>query len=306
MSLLVAPPLYLQPAGAAIGELAERMARFATGLGAAITEPWSRQAADHWMGQARGVADEVRRAEVTVQRAEEAARLNPRGRRGRDAHPRFRATLTALERCHLTLRTLARAVLDRTYFVPQGEQSAAYTPEQRAALADLLATAGAAIGAVAPIAAGGEAAESARLRVEEHLSPSTSAAPASPACSPSTRWWTRPRGRSTARCSPPSTGCAWRSPPRPARSSRPGSPRRRSRARCAGGWTRWRPRRPASPTDGAAAADPAHVAPGLPRQPWGDLVRQPRGSPSASSHGCSSGPTATLARISTYAGPGRR
>lgn len=169
VSVLVAPPLYLQPAGAAIGELAERMARFATGLGAAITGPWSRQAADHWMGQARAVAEEVRRAEVTVERAEEAARLNPRGHRGRDAHPRFRATLTALERCHLTLRTLSRAVLDRTYFVPQGEQSAAYTPEQRVALADLLVTAGSAIGAVAPIAAGGEAADAARLRVEGHL-----------------------------------------------------------------------------------------------------------------------------------------
>lgn len=169
VSMLVAPPLYLQPAGAAIGELAERMSRFATGFGAGILEPWSRHAADHWMGQARAVADEVNRAELTVARAEEAARLNPRGRRGRDAHPRFRATLTALERCHLTLRTLARAVLDRTYFVPAGEQATAYTPPQRAALADLLATAAEAIKAVAPIAAGGEAADAARLLVEEHL-----------------------------------------------------------------------------------------------------------------------------------------
>jgi hypothetical protein len=169
VSVLVAPPLYLQPAGEAIGELAERMARFAAGFGTAVVEPWSRHAADHWMAQARGVAEEVRRAEVTVDRAEEAVRLNPRGRRGRDAHPRFRATLTALERCHLTLRTLARAVLDRTYFVPQGEQAAAYTPQQRGALAELLATAGAAIGAVAPIAGGGPSADVARLQVEEHL-----------------------------------------------------------------------------------------------------------------------------------------
>ncbi len=169
VSMLVAPPLYLQPAGAAIGELAERMSRFAAGFGAGILEPWSRHAADHWMGQARAVADEVNRAELTVARAEEAARLNPRGRRGRDAHPRLRATLTALERCHLTLRTLARAVLDRTYFVPAGEQATAYTPAQRAALGDLLATAAGAIKAVAPIAAGGEAADAARLLVEEHL-----------------------------------------------------------------------------------------------------------------------------------------
>ena len=169
VSMLVAPPLYLQPAGAAIGELAERMGRFAAEFGAGIVEPWSRQAADQWMAQARGVADEVNRAELTVARAEEAARLNPRGRRGRDAHPRFRAALTALERCHLTLRTLARAVLDRTYFVPDGEQATAYTREQRVALGDLLGTAAGAITAVAPIAAGGEAADAARLLVEEHL-----------------------------------------------------------------------------------------------------------------------------------------
>lgn len=169
VSMLVAPPLYLQPAGAAIGELAERMSRFAAGFGAGILEPWSRHAADHWMGQARAVADEVNRAELTVARAEEAARLNPRGRIGRDAHPRFRAALTALERCHLTLRTLARAVLDRTYFVPAGEQATAYTPAQRAALGELLATAAGAIKAVAPIATGGEAADAARLLAEEHL-----------------------------------------------------------------------------------------------------------------------------------------
>jgi len=169
VSMLVAPPLYLQPAGAAIGELAERMSRFAAGFGAGILEPWSRHAADHWMGQARAVADEVNRAELTVARAEEAARLNPRGRRGRDAHPRFRAALTALERCHLTLRTLARAVLDRTYFVPAGEQATAYTAPQQAALGDLLVTAAGAIKVVAPIAAGGEAADAARLLVEEHL-----------------------------------------------------------------------------------------------------------------------------------------
>jgi uncharacterized membrane protein YgaE (UPF0421/DUF939 family) len=169
VSMLVAPPLYLQPAGEAIGELAERMARFARGFADSVREPWSRQAADHWMGEARAVRDEVSRAELTVTRAEEAARMNPRGRRGRDAHPRLRSTLTALERCHLTLRTLARAVLDRTYFVPEGEQAAAYTPVQRDALGDVLASAATAIAAVAPIAAGGEPAATARVQVEECL-----------------------------------------------------------------------------------------------------------------------------------------
>ena len=58
VSVLVAPPLYLQPAGEAIGELAERMARFARGFGEGVQGPWSRPAADHWMAEARAVGDD--------------------------------------------------------------------------------------------------------------------------------------------------------------------------------------------------------------------------------------------------------
>jgi hypothetical protein len=169
VSLLVAPPLYLQPAGAAIGELAERMARFTREFAVGIQGPWSRSAADRWMAEARSVGAEVLHAEGSVARAEEAARLNPRGRRGRDAHPRFRLALTALERCQVTLRTLARAVLDRTYFVPVDEQSTAYTREQRQAMGDLLTAAAAAIEATAPIAGGGAAADTARARMDDHI-----------------------------------------------------------------------------------------------------------------------------------------
>lgn len=168
ISLLVAPPLYLQPAGEAIGELAERMAGFAREFADGLGGPWSRSTADHWLSQARAVRDEVSRADVTVARAEEAARLNPRGRRGRDAQPRLRTTLTGLERAYLTLRTVARALLDRTYSLPVREQSTAYSAEQRAALADVLRTAASAIESVAPIAAGTDPA-AARLRVEAHL-----------------------------------------------------------------------------------------------------------------------------------------
>ena len=61
VSLLVAPPLYLQPAGAAIGELAERMAGFARGFATGLQGPWSRGAADRWMAEARAVGGEVAR-----------------------------------------------------------------------------------------------------------------------------------------------------------------------------------------------------------------------------------------------------
>ena len=140
--MLVAPPLYLQPAGAAIGELAERMARFAAGFGAgivgAVVAARGRPLDGRRPARSR---DEVNRAELTVARAEEAARLNPRGRRGRDAHPRFRApsprSSAATSRC---ARSPAPSSTARTS-CPSGEQATAYTPAQRAALGDLLATA---------------------------------------------------------------------------------------------------------------------------------------------------------------------
>ena len=60
VSVLVAPPLYLQPAGEAIGELAERMANYARNFADGLRGPWSRSTADHWLTQARALRDEVR------------------------------------------------------------------------------------------------------------------------------------------------------------------------------------------------------------------------------------------------------
>lgn len=166
VSVLIAPPLYLQPAGAAIADLAARMARFSRDLAAGLRGNWTRGTSNHWLNEARAVAGEVARAERTVTRAEESARFNPRGQRTRDARPRLRTTLTGLERCYVTLRTMARAVLDRTFYVPEHEQ--AYTPEQRDAIADVLECAGAAIAAVAPIATDDDA-DLARGEVVTHL-----------------------------------------------------------------------------------------------------------------------------------------
>ena len=153
VSVLVAPPLYMQPAGEAIGELAHRMADFSRGFADGLRGPaWSRVAADHWLREVRALRTDVVRVDQAVAQAEESARLHPRARSARRARPRLRSTLTGLERAHITLRTIARAVLDRTYYMPEDKQQDAYTSRQRAALADVLTTAAAAIDAVAPIA----------------------------------------------------------------------------------------------------------------------------------------------------------
>ncbi len=138
VNLLVAPPLYVQPAGEAITELAERMAGFCEDLVAALRGAWSRRLADDLLDRARGLGTEVARADRHLGRTEESARLNPRGRAAREAQPRLRNTLTALERVHVTLRNVARVLLDRTYFVPEDEADRAWSPRAREALADVL------------------------------------------------------------------------------------------------------------------------------------------------------------------------
>jgi uncharacterized membrane protein YgaE (UPF0421/DUF939 family) len=62
VNLLIAPPLYLQPAGDAIADLADRLADFARRLATQLRTEWSTQAADQWLQEARALGREVPRA----------------------------------------------------------------------------------------------------------------------------------------------------------------------------------------------------------------------------------------------------
>ncbi|MGY1786053.1 FUSC family protein [Geodermatophilus sp. SYSU D00698] len=154
VNLVVAPPLYVQPAGEAIAELAERMAGLCEDLAAALRGPWSRRLTDELLARARAVSTEVARADRRLARTEESARLNPRGRAAREAQPRLRNTLTALERVHVTLRNVARVLLDRTYFLPEDDADRAWSRPAREALADLLVAVAATLRDAAAVAAG--------------------------------------------------------------------------------------------------------------------------------------------------------
>ncbi len=141
VNLVIAPPLYLQPAGEAVRELADRIAAFGRDLAGALRTGWSRADADRWLNEARAMDADVRRADRVLVRAEEGARFNPRAAQTKRVQPQLRTALTGLERCHLSVRELCRALLDRTYFVPQEEEAVAYQEPERQALADLLDTA---------------------------------------------------------------------------------------------------------------------------------------------------------------------
>jgi hypothetical protein len=135
VNLLIAPPLHIQPAGEAIAELAERLSAFAGDLARALRGAWSRPVAEAQLAAARRLGEDVTRADRHLARTEESARLNPRGRQARQVEPRLRSSLDALEHAQVGLRNLARALLDRTFFVPEDEAARAYSPGAREALA---------------------------------------------------------------------------------------------------------------------------------------------------------------------------
>ncbi len=165
----IPPPLYLQPAEDSIAELAQRMAGFSRGLASALRGEWSLSEADRWLNRARELGAEVARADRSLARAEESARLNPRGRPARAAQPRLRQALTGLEHSYVVLRNLGRALLDRTLSMPDEEQADAYDQDTRSALAGLLDAAAPAIESVVPVATGGASAVDARDELDAHL-----------------------------------------------------------------------------------------------------------------------------------------
>jgi len=169
VNAVIAAPLYIQPAGDALGELAERMAAFLRQLAEQLRAGWSREAADRMLADARRLGDEVARADRALARAEESARFNPRGGLARVAQPRLRAGLTGLEHTHVTIRNLCRALLDRTYFVPRDQAATVYPAEIRGALGLVLDAAADALDHVSDATSGARAPDAARALVDGRL-----------------------------------------------------------------------------------------------------------------------------------------
>jgi len=169
VNLVIATPLYVQPASDAIGELAERMAGFLRQLAEQLDAGWSRESADRMLNEARRLGDEVDHADRTLARAQDSARFNPRVAQAREALPRLRTGLTGLEHAYVTIRNLCRSLLDRTYFVPREEAGAVYDAELRSELAQVLEAAADAIAHVSAVTAGTEAQHAARTEVDRRL-----------------------------------------------------------------------------------------------------------------------------------------
>jgi hypothetical protein len=118
---LIFAPLQVQPAREAVGELAGRLAGLLDQMSADLAgtpdgeTPDPAKAAE-WYDQTRALRSEIERVDDTLRQAEESARLNPRTLAVHDALPAtevaLRSGLESLEHAALTMRGLARSVLD--------------------------------------------------------------------------------------------------------------------------------------------------------------------------------------------------
>jgi uncharacterized membrane protein YgaE (UPF0421/DUF939 family) len=141
---LAAPPVYVRPAGEAIGALAERISQLLRSVAVDMERDWSHERALDALKRARGLEHAVRNAQNALTRAEDSLRLNPRRRAAAYAPERLRSALTALEYSVINVRVSCRCLADRVDGVPVEELPG---PEVRQPLAELLNGAGEAVSA---------------------------------------------------------------------------------------------------------------------------------------------------------------
>jgi hypothetical protein len=155
VSFMLRPPVYVQPAGDAIGELASDMAELLTSMGEELTEGWSGEQARAWAGRARELDRPLRSAHVALARGEDSLRLNPRQRRVREGASSLRAAMAALEHAAVQVRAITLDLADLAEAVEAKGQA---EPELLVALGRLLVELGGGVAAfgqlVAPEVAG--------------------------------------------------------------------------------------------------------------------------------------------------------
>ena len=155
VSFLLRPPVYVQPAGDAIGQLATEEAELLAAMGTELTEGWSGEQARTFQDRARELDRPLRTARIALARGEESLRLNPRQRRVREGASSLRAALAALEHSGVQVRGITLDLADLAEAV---ESSGQAEPELLIALGALLVELGGGVAAfgqlVAPEVAG--------------------------------------------------------------------------------------------------------------------------------------------------------
>lgn len=115
LNVVIAPPVYVEPAGEAIADLARRMRTLLLQISRDLEKGAPREDVLRWLFEARRVDNEVGRVDGVLNRADESMRFNPRVREGLLTRLVLRSGLDTLEICAVVVRTLCRAMADLSH-----------------------------------------------------------------------------------------------------------------------------------------------------------------------------------------------
>jgi uncharacterized membrane protein YgaE (UPF0421/DUF939 family) len=139
--VLTAPQV--QPAEEAIADLARTMADLLDRMATGLTDGSVNDSARGWLEQARTLGSEIRSVDEALQQAEESTKLNPRSMRLPYSTITLRQSLETLEHEAITVRVLARSLVDTTRLA--GDDNPVNDPDVRRGLASTLGELSAAV-----------------------------------------------------------------------------------------------------------------------------------------------------------------
>ncbi|MFJ4776134.1 aromatic acid exporter family protein [Streptomyces sp. NPDC088762] len=119
VNLLVAPPVWVGPAGTAITDLALRMSRLLDHLGEEPLGPAKVEQAAARLHEARRLDNDIAQVDAALRQAEDSLRLNPRVKEGLLFRLVLRTGLDTLEICAVVLRVACRTLADLARARPQ-------------------------------------------------------------------------------------------------------------------------------------------------------------------------------------------
>ncbi|MCB5164455.1 aromatic acid exporter family protein [Streptomyces bambusae] len=120
VNLLVAPPVWVGPAGEAITDLAARMSRLLTHMGRTPLGATDVGQATARLHEARRLDNDVADVDGALRQAEDSLRLNPRVKEGLLFRLVLRTGLDTLEICAVVLRVACRTLTDLARARPAG------------------------------------------------------------------------------------------------------------------------------------------------------------------------------------------
>jgi uncharacterized membrane protein YgaE (UPF0421/DUF939 family) len=147
--VLTAPQV--EPAEEAIADLARAMAGLLDRMAAGLNDGSVNESARTWLDQARALGSDIGRVDEALQQAEESTKLNPRSLQLPYSTVTLRQSLETLEHSAITVRILARSLVDTTRLA--GDDNSVNDPDVRRGLAETLRELSAAVRAYGSLAA---------------------------------------------------------------------------------------------------------------------------------------------------------